>query len=154
MTLTLEAAPAAKETLIDALVAYGEACYAFLPPARTHNGLVFRVHHSLIGYSRFLVSSWPLAQVRAESNHRAMEAAAFEAARLKDMEHIISLARQLRPDLFSKDFSFALDLHGTRPEGKPRFQIEIDGHPVRERIAAAKKIIPSFAGFVRPNNVP
>tara|TARA_R100000687_G_scaffold21299_1_gene17754 strand:+ start:786 stop:1259 length:474 start_codon:yes stop_codon:yes gene_type:complete len=124
-----------------ALNDFGQACYAFLPAPRHQNDLVMRIHYSLTGFSKHLVNSPLLFEVASQSNHRAMEAQAFENARCEDMDRIVDLIQKLRPDLSSRETKYALDLHGRRPEAKPRFVLEIDGEPLREKLASAKTIV-------------
>lgn len=132
--------PVMKE-LEAALNDFGQACYAFLPAPRHQNDLVMRIHYALTGFSKHLVNSPLLFKVASESNHRAMEAQAFENARCADMDRIVGLIEKLRPDISSRKTKYALDLHGRRPEAKPRFVVEIDGEPLREKLGSARTIV-------------
>lgn len=132
--------PLMKE-LETALNDFGQACYTFLPAPRRRNDFVMRIHYSLTGYSKHLVNAPLLFDVASQSNHRAMEAQAFENARCEDMDRIVDLIQKLRPGLFSHETKYALDLHGRRPEAKPRFVLEIDRKPLREKLGTARTIV-------------
>jgi hypothetical protein len=127
--------------LTDALLRYGQDCYAVLTTAYIQNDLVMRIFYAKGGYREFLVYSPGLYRIRSESNHRALEANAFEEQRCEDVARIIKLCREIAPERCTESATFALDLHAPSPAGLPRFKIEIAGREIASKPCSAHALV-------------
>jgi hypothetical protein len=127
--------------LTAALVLYGQKSYAALPKVAGVSDLRLRICHSKGGYQEYLVSSPGLAQMRSESNHRALEAKAFERLRCDDMGKMIDLFHQVAPEICTEDAVIALDLYSPSAAGLPRFRLEVDGHEIPTKPGAARSLV-------------